>query len=80
MSQKAFAIKLAEKESVIHSIENGKHEPSILLAKKIEKLLGVKLVSEEFESDEDILKKLSSPNKNSDKMTLGDSITIRRRK
>ncbi|MFW5852715.1 MAG: helix-turn-helix domain-containing protein [Nanoarchaeota archaeon] len=79
--QKALAVKLAEKESVIHSLETGKHEPSIALAKKIEKLLGIKLVTLDEPSDEDILKKLASGSSSKkDSMTLGDSITIRRRK
>ena len=79
--QKALAVKLAEKESVIHSLETGKHEPSIMLARKIERVLNVKLVTEDIESDDELLKSLTSKDSNnSDKMTLGDAITIRKRK
>ena len=84
MPQKALAVKLAEKESVIHSIETGRHEPSISLAKKIERLLNVKLVVEEVTSDDDELKDLISSSKSSgssksDSMTLGDAIVFRKR-
>lgn len=83
MPQKALAVKLAEKESVIHSIETGKHEPSISLARRIEKLLGIKLVEETKQSADDVIKKMvssNSPSGRSDSMTLGDAITFRTRK
>lgn len=84
MPQKAFAIKLAEKESVIHSIESGKHEPPIALARRIEKLLGVKIIETETKDSSEklseFISKGSSKNQRSEKMTLGDMITIRKRK
>ncbi|MFP4656330.1 MAG: multiprotein bridging factor aMBF1 [Candidatus Woesearchaeota archaeon] len=84
MPQKAFAKRLAEKESVVHSIETGKHEPPVSLAKRIERLLGVKLVvKEEKDSTEklsDYVKKSTQKGQRSDKMTLGDMISIRKRK
>ena len=84
LPQKAFALRLAEKESVIHSIETGRSEPSISLAKRIEKLLGIKLVQTEEKDSSDKLseyiKKSSPKGQRSDKMTLGDMITIRKRK
>ena len=43
LSQKDFAAKLNEKESVIHKIETGALEPSFELAEKLEKILGIKL-------------------------------------
>ena len=83
MPQKAFAKKLAEKESVIHTIETGRTEPPIPLARKIEKLLGIKLVEKETKDStdklSDYIKKSSPKGQRSEKMTLGDSITIRRR-
>ncbi len=82
MPQKAFAVKLAEKESVIHSIETGKHEPDLSLAKKIERLLGIKLIEKETKDSSEKLDeyvKKNSKQSKSDKMTLGDMITIRKR-
>lgn len=80
MPQKALAVKLAEKESVIHAIETGRHEPNIAFARRIEKLLHIKLIEESSEpSDEDILDSLKSK-QSSGKLTLGDVITIRKRK
>lgn len=80
--QNALAIKLAEKESVIHSIETGKHEPNIALAKKIEKVLKIRLIeSKKTDPDEDVLKEFKrKPQKEQDEVTLGDIITFRKRK
>jgi putative transcription factor len=81
LPQKALAIKLAEKESVIHALETGKHEPSIALARRIGKLLNITLVEETQESDEseELLNSLKKQQP-SNTLTLGDVITIRKRK
>ncbi len=47
MSQKDLAKMLAEKESVIHRLETGKLNPSLSLARKMERFLGIKLVEKE---------------------------------
>ncbi|RME78609.1 TIGR00270 family protein [Candidatus Woesearchaeota archaeon] len=44
LTQRSLAIQLAQKESVIHNIESGSLIPSIDLAKKIEKHLGIVLL------------------------------------
>jgi len=44
LSQKDFAAKINEKESLIHSIESGHVVPSIDLARKLERLLGIKII------------------------------------
>lgn len=49
LSQKDFAAKLNEKESTIHKIETKTLEPPFPLVKKLEKLLGVKLIAEHHE-------------------------------
>jgi putative transcription factor len=49
LTQKEFALKLNEKESVLQKLENGSHEPSIDLARKLERLLHITLVEEEKE-------------------------------
>jgi putative transcription factor len=47
LSQKEFAARLNEKESIIHKLETGSHEPPIELARKLEKLLRIALVQED---------------------------------
>jgi putative transcription factor len=44
LKQKEFAKFLAEKESIIHQIESGNYTPSLELARKIERQLGINLV------------------------------------
>jgi len=44
LSQRDFAMKLTIKESLLQKIEANGFEPSIELAQKLEKLLGIKLV------------------------------------
>ena len=47
LKQNEFAMKVQEKESLIQAIENNKITPSILLAGKLEKVLGIKLIEKE---------------------------------
>lgn len=77
MTQKDFAKKLSEKESNIHAMESRKREPSISVARKIEKQLGIKLV--EIHVEEEFKIPLSPKNTGSE-LTLGDFITVRKRK
>jgi len=72
LTQKDFAIKVNEKESVIHKIETSALYPPIWLAKKLEKALGIKLIEEHTEGH-----KLSK-SKNSDGLTLGDFIKLKK--
>ena len=72
LTQKDFARKINEKESTVHKIEKGALEPQLSLAKKLEKILGIKLIEEYKETHESFKK-----NKE-DGFTLGDFIKIRR--
>ena len=71
LSQRDFANKINEKESVIHKIETGNYEPVLPLARKLEKFLGVKLVEEYIEDSQKF-----KENKEQG-FTLGDFINIK---
>lgn len=72
LSQKDFALKLSERESIIHKIETGRIRPSIPLARKIEKFLKIKLVEEE----EVVHTKEKAPK--TEEFTLGDFIKVKK--
>ena len=72
LGQKDFAGRINEKESTIHKIETGALEPSLHLAKKLEKALGVKLIEEYEESHE------SFKGGREEGFTLGDFIKIKK--
>ncbi|MFW6230996.1 MAG: multiprotein bridging factor aMBF1 [Nanoarchaeota archaeon] len=83
--QKAVAVKLAEKESVIHAIETGKHEPDMDLARRLERLLGITLIEKASQASpedglNDLLKQQKKGKSSSSALTLGDVISIRKRK
>lgn len=73
LRQEDFAKKISEKESLIHNIESGKFEPSIELARKLEKFLHIKLV-EEYEEEHK-----PQISQKSESMTIGDMIKVKRR-
>ena len=68
LKQEEVAKKIAEKESLIHSIESGKHEPNINLARKLERFFNINLVEEHKEEQKNIGKS------NSSGLTIGDLI------
>ena len=70
LSQKDFASKINEKESTIHHIETGKLEPNLALARKLEKILGIKIVEQYSESHE------TTKNSKDAGFTLGDFIKV----
>ena len=72
LNQEDFGKKVNEKVSVIHSLESEHHEPNIDLAKKLEKLLKIKLVKEEK------LEKVSFGKSVSGQITIGDIIKIKK--
>jgi putative transcription factor len=74
MTQKDFAMKLNEKESIIHKLENGQFVPPISMARKLEKLLKIRLVEVESEEKTDNQRKTSGP------LTIGDIIASKLQK
>jgi putative transcription factor len=68
--QEDLARKLAEKESIIHKIESGSYSPSIDLARKLERYLGLSLI-EEVEITKMEMKS------SDDALTIGDMIKIK---
>ncbi len=72
ISQKDFARKINEKESLVHKIETGIFEPSLALARKLEKALGIKII-EEYEEKHETLK-----TKKTEGFTLGDFINVKK--
>ena len=71
LTQKDFANKLSEKESTLHKIETGIWHPDLALARKLEKMLGIKLIEEHLEKHV-IMKK-----RKDEGYTLGDFIKIK---
>ena len=71
-TQKDFARFLNEKESIVQKLESGSFPPPISMAKKLEKLLKIKLV--EIEEEES----MGSPKKASGPLTIGDIINVKK--
>jgi putative transcription factor len=74
LKQEELAKSIAEKESVIHHIESGKHEPNIDLARKLEHFLKITLVEEYQEP-----LPAQSGQKKSGELTIGDLIRVRKK-
>ena len=70
LKQKEFAKFLAERESLIHKMESGTYTPSIELARKLERQLGISLVEQKEVKTQKLEKKAS-------KFTIGDIIKIK---
>ncbi len=75
LRQKDLARMLGIKESLLHSIETSSIEPSVPLAKKIEKTLSIKILQEASPVD---VGKISHNNAASS-LTLGDFVKVRKR-
>ncbi len=68
LKQEEFAKKINEKESLLHKMETGSFEPSLPLARKLERLLNIKLV-EKIEE-----KRVITPKTPAEGLTIGDMI------
>jgi len=73
LKQDEFGKLISEKESIVHKLETGGIRPSLETAKKLERILKIKLV--------EILEEEGLPTKRggSDQFTLGDVVRIRKR-
>ena len=67
MTQKEFAKKINEKESLLHKMETGAFKPSIPAAKKLQKMLRIKLIEEREEEEIEMPKE-----KKGEALTIGD--------
>lgn len=76
LNQEEFAKMLNEKESVLHNIEAGKQKPSMELAKKLEKVLGIILI-ETIKPDELTAEKQDSPRPKGP-LTIGDMLLMKK--
>ena len=68
LTQKQFAKMLAERESLVQKLENGKIEPSAAMAAKLEHVLKIKILEKTEEGQQSI------DTGNSRGMTIGDII------
>ena len=76
LDQEKFASMINEKKSLVHKMESGEFTPRLEVARRIQKILNIKLI--ELYSPDD---NASVPRKNeSEGMTLGDLIKIKTRK
>jgi putative transcription factor len=73
MKQEEFAKKVNEKESQIHKMETGAMTPSLKTAKKLEKMLNIRLTEEYVERENPVVKGKESV------MTLGDLVKIKKK-
>ena len=73
-TQKEFAQLLNEKESIIQKIETDNFEPPIAMARRFEKILGIKLV-ETIEVEEESNKQQK---RNAKELTIGDVIKLKK--
>ena len=74
LTQKEFANMLSERESLIQKIETGSYEPDIGMARKFERLLKIRLVDEYEE------KRVRLAHDASSQITIGDMVTLKKRK
>ncbi len=70
MTQEDFAKKLQEKEGVVHKWETGHLKPDFQTAKKLERLLGIKLVTVSSAEPEKVQRRESAG------LTIGDILKV----
>ena len=75
LTQQEFAIKISEKESIVHKLETELMEPNVDLARKLEKILHITLVEQIEEGDDEGV--LPGKKAGSEGFTLGDIMRAR---
>ena len=75
MKQEELAKRINEPSSVVHRIESNRFEPSPKIAKKIQSVLGIRLMGK-VEPEESGAMKSKVP----DELTLGDLVIVKKRK
>lgn len=75
-SQKVLAEAVRENENVIKRIESGRLVPTIELARRLEKVLNIKLLEPVVESGDYLITSKKVP----DELTLGDVVNIKEKK
>lgn len=75
MTQEEFAKHLNERESIVAKWESGLIKPRVDTARRLERILNIKLIEKEKDISFDELK-----TKKNDSLTLGDFIKIKKRK
>ncbi len=76
MTQEEFAKFLQEKESIVVNWEHGTVKPFVDTAKRLERVLGVKLIQKEDAVD---VGEVVGQKKRTDELTLGDFIKVKKR-
>ena len=74
LNQEDFAKKISEKESIVHKLETGEFTPSLKLARKLEVLLGIKII-ESYEEE-----KNQQVKGETEELTIGDVLKIKKEK
>lgn len=77
LTQEQFAGRLNEKESVIQKMESGQFTPSINLARKLERMLRIRLI-EEYSEGGDV--PIATEKTKDESFTLGDFVKDKRKK
>lgn len=70
LAQKDFALRISEHQSVLQHVETGKQEPSLELARKLEKALRITLIEESTPVTIATTKSASTP------VTIGDLLKL----
>ena len=70
LKQAELALKINEKESLIHKLETGSLQPTLALARKLEKILKINLV-ELYQESKEVL------NLKNEQLTIGDLVKLR---
>jgi len=74
LTQKDFAKKVNEKESILAKFETGKMEPPLETARKLEKILKIKLVEQHTEEELQMIKGMKG--KSPGGLTIGDVLKL----